>query len=306
MSAKGDFLSRLQHLESAIALDTLIDVSIAPSDQNGRANLLRKGIGIIGFNILEDYIKNRTVEALDTVSKLNIAFEKLPKTLIRAASLGALEALCARAALVKKANGDWLALIQEEARKIHSTANQTYELSSVSLAFSGSNVSSTEVQGILRSFDITGGWAALKKISDSIGGGIPDLAQAYQNLADRRHSAAHSASFQFDYTWLGSMTKELLAIAASFDIALTAKLRMAVDAASTGLGSSEIGPHLNYVFLEDAGNGLYRQTGTLGGRSRKNWDDLDSAVASLSPQLASAEKFLIVVGSDRRISTWHD
>ena len=305
MSSKREFLERIKYLESAIALEELIDQGIAPSEHNGRANLLRKGVGIIGFNILEDYIKSRTVEALGAISSLNISFNRLPKELIQAASLGALEALFARATIIKKTNGDWLGLIQEEARKIHSTANPSYELSSVSLASSGSNVSQADVQEILRSFDIGGGWATLKKISDKIGGGIPDLAQAYRNLADRRHSAAHSAIFQFDYAWLKSMIREIFAISASFDIALAARLRMASATSATGLGNPSIESHLGYIFLEDAGEGVYRQTKSLGGRSHKNWRNLDSAVGLLLPVLPTRNSFLIEIGSDRRISGWH-
>jgi len=62
-TAKQDLFDRLQYLEFAIKLPQLIDNGITPNDHNGAANLLRKGLGIVAFNILEDFIKKRTVAA---------------------------------------------------------------------------------------------------------------------------------------------------------------------------------------------------------------------------------------------------
>ena len=58
MDARSGLFDRLKFLDAAIKKPDLIDIGIAPSDHNGAANLLRKGLGIVAFNILEDFIKN--------------------------------------------------------------------------------------------------------------------------------------------------------------------------------------------------------------------------------------------------------
>ncbi|QOD90894.1 hypothetical protein H2514_12075 [Lysobacter sp. CW239] len=304
MSAKTDLFERLRYLGSAIALGELVDNGIAQSEHNGRANLLRKGVGIIGFNLLEDYVKSRTIEALSTISSSGLAFDNLPEKMRTAATLNALETLNARAKIEKKSGRDWLTLIQTESQKIYSTAGHTYELSSVSLASGGSNVTASEISEILVAFGISGGWGTLKAICDAIGGGLPDLAQAYQNLADRRHSAAHVAGFKFSHTWLTSMAHEILAIAAALDIVLSAKLRMISRLPTVPAQQHDISTATNYLFLEE-NRGFYRETKMIGGRSRKNWHSLGAALAELKPTLVQVDRFLIVIGSDRRISDWH-
>lgn len=304
MSAKSDLFERLKHLGSAVSLKELIDIGIAQDEHNGRANLLRKGVGIIGFNLLEDYVKNRTNESLTAVSGSGISFVNLPDKLRYAATLKALNALHTKAKMEEKAGRDWLSLVQVESQKIHSTSNHVYELSSFSLASSGSNVSPSDVSDILAAFGIQGGWTTLKGISDCIGGGIPDLSQAYQNLMERRHSAAHSAGFSFSHAWLASMSNEILAIAAAFDIAMTAKLRMAATTLTAPLQQHDISLAMKYIFLEEA-SGIYRETRVLGGKSRKNWPLLKSAVVAHKPKLAQSNSFLIVLGADRRICDWH-
>lgn len=102
MTAKDELLGRLEHLSAAKELPVLIDVGIIQSTHNGVANLLRKGLGIVAFNILEDFIKKRSSEALSRVSASRISFSKLPVKLQEAAILEAVSSLAFRAKLEKK------------------------------------------------------------------------------------------------------------------------------------------------------------------------------------------------------------
>ena len=85
MTAKDELFSRLEYLSAAKNLPELIDVGVAQSTHNGVANLLRKGLGIVAFNILEDFIKKRASEALGRISGSRIDFFKLPLKLQDAA-----------------------------------------------------------------------------------------------------------------------------------------------------------------------------------------------------------------------------
>jgi hypothetical protein len=304
MTAKDELLGRLEYLSAAKDLPALIDKGIAQDTHNGVANLLRKGLGIVVFNILEDFIKKRSSEALGRISASRIEFTKLPNKLQEASILDALASLAFRAKLEKKDGGDWRKLIQSETLKIHSTARPTFELSDFSLASSSSNISADEVGQILSAFGLSGGWATLKKISDSIGGGLPDLGQAYKNAASRRHSCAHVANFNYDYLWLTSIKSEILAIAASLDIILEARCRQAETTLNINMQDHDIDKALNYRFLlEDSG--VHKESKTLGGRSIKNWINLPEALREIRPKLRASNEFLIVLDNTRRISDWY-
>jgi len=175
MTAKDELLNRLEYLSSAKDLSVLIDNGIVASNHNGVANLLRKGLGIVAFNILEDFIKKRTAEALATISSSGISFAMLMPAMQEAAILDALSALTFRARIEKKDGGDWRTLIQDEASKIYSTKNPTFSISPLSFASSNSNVTAQDVTDILAAFGVKGGWAKMKSVSDSISGGLPDL-----------------------------------------------------------------------------------------------------------------------------------
>lgn len=304
MSAKEELIGRLEYLSAAKQLPELMDKGIAQDTHNGVANLLRKGLGIVVFNILEDFIKKRTSEALSRISTSRIEFAKLPPKLQDAAIIDALNSLSFRAKLEKKDGGDWKKLIQSETLKIHSTGKAVFELSDLSLASSGSNVSADEVSQILTAFGLTGGWQTLKKISDAVGGGLPDLGQAYKNAASRRHSSAHEANFNYDYVWLASIKSEILAIAAALDIVLESRCRQVEGNLNTNMQDHNIDNALNYRFLHETA-GVYKELKNYNGNSVKNWTNLTAALNTLRPRLRNRNEFLIILDSTKRISDWH-
>lgn len=305
MSAKSELLARLEYVNAAVNLPTLIDNGIIPNEHNGVANLLRKGLAIVAFNILEDFIKNKSIESLNFLSASRIQFNDLTEHLKISSITGALNSLNYHSGILKKDGvSDWKTIVQDEALKIHSTKNNVFELSKYTLVYSGSNVSPDEINDFIKAFGINGGWAFLKTISDKIGGGLPDLSQAYKNAASRRHSSAHAANFQYNHAWLANLKNEIIAIAASLDIAITARCRQVTANPALKLDAHNIQDALNFRFLEQF-NGAYKETVHINGRSRKNWPNLTDAINHLQPALARRKEFLIILNSLGRIEDWY-
>jgi len=304
MTAKQDLFDRLKYLGSASELPILIDQGVAKNEHNGVANLLRKGLGIVSFNIMEDYIKQRTAEALKDLSSSRVSFSMLPDFLQEASTLSALNSLAFKVKILKKEGGDWKALIQDEALNIHSTKNPVFNISKYALASSGSNVTASELTDILRAFGIEGGWETLKAVADSIGGGLPDPRQTYLNASERRHNCAHVADYNYDYQWLSAIKNEIITICASLDILLSARHRQAKSDCSKKLKDHDIKKALNYKFIE-ADKGNYRETKNIGGRAIKVWKNMEDAVNNIQPKLENNNEFLILLNESRRICDWH-
>lgn len=302
MTAREELLGRLEYLDAATALPSVVDVGVLISVHNGVANLLRKGMGIVAFNILEDFIKKRSAEALTALSDSGISFGLLTESMRRAATLDALTSLAFRAKIEKKDGGDWMGLIQSEAINIHSTKQPNYSLSPLSFASSSSNVSADDIKNILSAFGISDGWRALKTLSDSISGGVTNLADAYKFAAERRHQSAHSANFAYDYQWLLNIKNEILAIAASLDILLEERCRQ-IRSALTKSVDSHVGPSFKFRFLVQAGQ-VYKEAKSPQGISIKNWADLNTAIASVRSKLPRSGEYLIVLDGQSRIKKW--
>jgi len=306
MVAKQELVDRIEYLSLTIKQPFLVDNGVGVNEHNGIANLLRKGLGIVAFNILEDYIKKRTSEALVSLSNSQIQFRNLPDSLQTASIKGALNSLSYKAQILNKNNGDWKTLIQDETLKIHSTKNPTFELSEFSLVSSGSNISENEVSEVIKAFGIIGGWRKLGEVSNRMGSGIPDLNQVYKNATSRRHSAAHDATFQYNYAWLEQIENDIISIASVFDILLTARIRQINTNYGIRVDAHVIDNALNFRFLEAVPNSSqYRETTIISGRARKIWNDLDSALIALKPALLNRNEFLIILNEQKRITDWH-
>lgn len=307
MQAKTDLFIRLEYLDATINKPFLIDNGIGMNEHNGVAGLLRRGVGIVAFNILEDFIKTRTSEALESLSNSGIEFSKLPDFLQEAAIKNVLNALVFKSSIVKKNGEDWKSLIQDETLKINSTKNTVFTISNYSLVSSGSNITNAEVSDVIKAFGISGGWTKIGSVASNIGSGIPDLGQVFNNASSRRHSAAHNATFQYDHLWLGEIKNDILSISAAFDILINARIRQICNDRSIVVCNHNIDQALNYRFLKQVANSNnYREETTLiSGRAIKIWDNLNSAINSLRPKLNIRNEFLIIHNNLGKIDNWY-
>lgn len=305
MAARDDLFERIHYFVAALTLEVIKDDNIGDSVQNGTAQVLRRGLGIVGFNILEDFIKARTAECLSAIAQSGISFSNLPEKLREAATFNALKALNFQCELVKKDSApDAFALVQDHAFQIASSRDVAFRISPFSFASSGSNVTSNDVSEIISSFGFQQGWNKLKEISDSVGGGILDLAQSYRNAASRRHKAAHTAGFNYELQWLLSLPREIRAISASLDLALTSRCYQVQQRPNR---SFETGgePARKLRFLQPTERGAYAECLSIGGRSLKNWPSLATGISELLSKVQTKGEILIVLDRTKRVESWH-
>ena len=304
MSAKSELLERVRYIKNALEIYRITDIPISDENSdihNGVANLLRKGLGIVAFNILEDFIKNKTEEVLEQLSPL-IPFESLPQAL-QDSGIDALKALSLRANILKINGGDYKGLIVNEVLKIGSIQSPEYKLSKYSFFHNNSNISIHDINHLLKSFGVTGGWTLLKQISDAIYGGVVDLCEAYKNMERLRHKAAHSASFLYEYSVLSNIYSEIISISASFDIVLNAKLRK-LKRLGEFTEKDTLTEELAYRFLVKE-DGFYKYKTRLNGRSIKNWDSLNLALEYYNAEYRYKNKFFIIIIENNRLVDWY-
>ena len=130
--ARRNFLDRLAVFSRTLNSDYLRDKGVVLNSRNEKARILRNGISIIAFTILEDFIKERTGEILGGISTSTIAFNLLSPKIQQATTFNAMKSILQRANNMKRGNEDWLSFIQDEAKNIASSANFPFSLSKFS------------------------------------------------------------------------------------------------------------------------------------------------------------------------------
>jgi hypothetical protein len=176
-------------------------------------------MAVVGFNALEDFIKQRMGEVLRRISVGPIPFPDLPESLQRAATLGAAEALRYQATM-RERRGDVTGardLIQRTGRAMASIDNQRYSLSDLSFGYADANLGPDLVTQMLSALRITGGWPAIIGVALNAGLNLPGLPNDYRNALRRRHAAAHDPSTDVPLTDLVAFTRQARALALAFD-----------------------------------------------------------------------------------------
>src|SRR5689334_12150200 len=139
-SARNTFLQRVATFKKTLDSDFLRDDGVSPSLHNEKARLLRNGVAIIGFTILEDFVKDRTGEVLESIGSSTRPFSSFPPELQEAVTAKALKSISERASNLKRSNEDWLSFIHNETRHIASTADFPFSISKYSLGWDKSNL----------------------------------------------------------------------------------------------------------------------------------------------------------------------
>lgn len=221
-SAKNLFIDRIRSLHKSIQIPvvTNIGLTVAGAEHNKIAKMLRNGLAVVAFAALEDFIKKRTSEVLDMIGNTPVGFLELPSKLQKASTRGAISALLYQV----KFQDSSISYIQQQAKKIASTADQNYEIPLYSFAYDKPNVAADTVKELLSSFYVDNPWQEITFLASKLQLTAPCLKQSYLNASSRRHKAAHVANTDTPQIDIQQFVKEAFAITIGFDCLLTQAL----------------------------------------------------------------------------------
>jgi hypothetical protein len=222
--ARDVFLKRIAAFRDAANDKVLVDLTPSPLSAGSVAAVLRNGLCVVGFAILEDFLKARVAEVFDAVGNTTFAFGQLPEGLREFATVRALNGLPARMLMEKRAGNDPMPFGQTHAGIVASTKTGNYTLSSLGFGLY-SNLGVDEIGSVLRASQIDKPWEQMNALAQRIGSGVLSCEQAYKNAASRRHRAAHTPSAAVTTSDLTSYSREALAIAIGFDLLMSRALR---------------------------------------------------------------------------------
>ena len=223
--ARANFLNRLAILRKSLIEPAISDGAPTDVDKNAVAGILRSGLAVLSFAITEDFIRDRTTEALQGFANPNIGFSDLSESLQQAVTISAMKGVLFRSEMQDKANR--LSWVLSELIPIANAQKSIAKLSPYSFGHARSNLSHTDLTDILSAFGIDCGWQSITRAAKRIGlGGVLDNSQAFQNVAKRRHRAAHSLTAQIPLNDLSDSVNAILGIGSGFDILLSHALSL--------------------------------------------------------------------------------
>lgn len=297
--ARKNFLNRIAVLRRTLESDFLKDNGVIQNTHNEKARILRNGISIIAFTILEDFIKDRTGEVLERISTSTLHFNLLSLNLQQATTLGALRSITEKANNMKRANEDWLTFIQNETKHIASSSNFPFSISKFSLGWDKSNLGKDDITYFLRLFNVDGGWHTIQQLTVKANITLTAPENVFSNAAMRRHKAAHNPGANSLFSDLEDFSRDAKSLSFAYDVLISKGLQNIIMQNLNSLSSNSI--NIRFLIKEAGMWKEYNSTSQKAIRSDTNYNRLLSKIRFR----AQRRNEIIVIKKDlREIHNW--
>ena len=230
--ARRAFLERLAVLRRAVTSLVVVDLAPSAKTHNAQARLFRNGLSVIGFAILEDFIRSRSAEVLEWLTGCGLDYPSLPPRLQSAATRSTVKALGAQFDLRRRQGVDPAVFVSEVGRSFTSFTSTQTVFSDLMFGWRGSNLGVDEVPEILGAFGVRDGWANIERIGRRGGFGFLVARDAFVSAARLRHTSAHQVGANVQPTDLQFFARDAIGVALGFDTILSRGARLIASGAS--------------------------------------------------------------------------
>lgn len=219
--ARNTFCDRIGKIRRAVGEFQLGDLPAIAGNlgRNDSARIIRSGLVVQCFNIFEDFVKARIAEVLHEISSSGVAFKHLPENLQWATTVEAVRAIESQLKLQDSA--DRIRYAQDYSEKLASTKLAQMKLAEISFFHTNSNISREQFRDALSSFAIDKPWQQTSGLASRVGiSGMP-AEEVFSSFAERRHRAAHKASYSISESDLMQSFLDASGLALGFDVLIS-------------------------------------------------------------------------------------
>ncbi len=226
--ARQVFYESISAFSHSLELSAILSKDpITEKQHNERARMLRNGLAITGFVVIEEFVKARTGEVLAKISSGVTPFLELPERIKEAATFGVVKAVAFQSKFLDKSVHQ--SFFQKQAAMISSTSTSPYLISELSFCNNYINLSTEEVEHVLDAFRIDNPWSVLGGLVNRLSLGVLAPKQALENAAARRHLAAHQVSANIEFSDLQSYQREAIAFCLAYDLLISKALKLMIE-----------------------------------------------------------------------------
>lgn len=176
--------------------------------------ILRRGIAVSAYNLLETFIEGRIGEIAGYVNQGHIHFADLPDRLQKNATRGVLEVASSRIRRIPSA--DVRGFVEKLGNSL-AAVNGPINLSALTWLWSGSNMRDSDYASILRTFHVEKPWDAVGALAVRLGFLPGDPSSELAEFAQERHRSAHDSGHQVSNIWIPLAIDNVVKFSVTFD-----------------------------------------------------------------------------------------
>jgi hypothetical protein len=291
--AQAAFLDRLNAYKRAVSSPQVVDLAPSQRTHNAQARLFRNGLSVVGFALLEDFLRSRSAEVLRWMSNQSLAYTSLPSKLQRAITNETVRALAPQYDFAKRRGANLPRFLGEVGAALASLATPSTVFSPFALGYRGSNLRTDEVGDMLGAFEVVDGWSNIERLAGRIGVGSLTVRTSFDNALQSRHVAAHQATANIHPTDLQYFARDALGIALAFDAVVSRAARLVASGGSGAVTTGLLQDSIRVRFLAKDGTFWRERLDTSSSTIRR--DRQFSRLQAAARKRAAARRDLIVV-----------
>lgn len=292
MSAfRSEFYSTVQSMLTVVSSPLLTDVFPPNDPHNISARILRTGLAVIAFALVERYLKSIFDSLVTDVARSSIRYSHFPDAMKKFLVADSISGLHNSAFFIKD-QAQKLIYLEAEVNKLSSFSSVPPIFTAFGFSPSGSNVGHEDINQGFKAFGVADVWGKLTNIASIIGSGSLSLKNDYISLANSRHKSAHEAS-NIPTSDLLTNLNSAITIGMSADILgmkLGKTIKMCQTAGSLSTTISAMTFELRY--LDHGLDGKWLERPNISGRVIKKYADREGGKTGM---LARATSDPIVV-----------
>ena len=291
--------ARLSLFENAKTVGAIIteqymmDDGLASSLHNQRARILRNGVVVCLFNMLEQFLKDRFAELVQGLSGASISFSDFPDPLKNLLSIRAVKGL--RGYLNVSDRTQRLSLFHTHIGPIGGMNETPPIYSHLGFGYERSNIQEQDVAGTLGAFGVVDGWRLMRDVAARAGIARPSLRDDFQIIGALRNKAAHDPATNTGTFDLQMAANIVMATAIGFDLIATATVQAFCSLPSTHRISQAVqAPLVGLRFLDYRGGDLWGEKSEAAKRYVRVHPNLLAAKAMATARPASRSETTVV------------
>ena len=261
-----------------VAHDPLLtDSAVGSSQHNTRARILRNGLIISSFSLLEAYIEDRLEEKIQELSASRMSYSTFGEALQSFLTIDAITGLASRISFADRV--DRLQLAETHITKASGFRAVPPSFTGLGFSPKGSNVSETDIKNLFAAFGVKDAWRYLSTLCGSLGSSRLSLRDDFRNFLRARNRAAHDSTTNIATSDAETHLATALLIGMTADIVITNSVYCFVrkrtlaeaEAAANNVSSLAI------RFVDEQVGGSWLERVGINGNTIKRYSDRDTA-----------------------------
>lgn len=298
MAASGaTFYTSLRAMLKLSEQPLLTDQFPPSNPHNIGARLLRHGLSVSAFSLLEKYVEHKFSDLILAIAASRLPYASLPDSLRKFIIVDAVSGLSNKLNFLDDADRQHFA--ETNVSLIASFSNPSAHYTSFGFSPRGSNIGHEDIRKAYISCGVEKPWEKLSRITTEIGARRLSLSVDFRNLAKTRHSSAHNPEGNVPTADLRTHieTAILIGIAIAL-LSSAASVAYEKSRTLTGLKVALANLSPSYRFIDEQQDGFWLERNSSGGRAFKRYPN---EIAAARGATARATARMVVCRDIQRV-----